>query len=68
MFPVVPLFEGRFKIRICGGGAAGRDSSWITIAVRTGEPLKPKLAFLNRRETVVKLLQKLPYIIYSYHI
>lgn len=44
-FPAVPLFEGRFKILICGGGAAGRESSWITIAVRTGEPAEPKLDF-----------------------
>lgn len=47
-FPAVPLFEGRFKIRICGGGAAGRESSWITIAVRTGEPPEPKLDFLYK--------------------
>lgn len=45
-FPVVPLFEGRFKIRICGGGAAGSESSWITIAVRTGEPPGASLDFL----------------------
>lgn len=44
-FPAVPLLEGRFKIRICGGGAAGRESSWITMAVRTGEP--PALDFFD---------------------
>lgn len=46
-FPAVPLLEGRFKMRICGGGAAGRESSWITMAVRTGEP--PALDFLDLR-------------------
>lgn len=30
--PSEPLLAGRFKMRICGGGAAGRDSSWITMA------------------------------------
>lgn len=62
-FPVVPLFEGRFKIRICGGGAAGRESSWITIAVRTGEPPEPKLDFLYQQKCVrgIKLLEKFHY-------
>lgn len=46
MFPVVPLFVGRFKILICGGGAAGRESSWMTIAVLTGETPEPTLDFL----------------------
>lgn len=37
--PSEPLLAGRFKMRICGGGAAGRDSSWITMAdfSRVGE-------------------------------
>lgn len=51
-FPVVPLFVGRFKILICGGGAAGRESSWITMAVCTGEPPEPRLDFLHRSESV----------------
>lgn len=55
-FPAVPLFEGRFKIRICGGGAAGRESSWITIAVRTGEPPDPKLDFLYRKQSVREII------------
>lgn len=29
--PREPLLVGRFKMRICGGGAAGRESSWIMI-------------------------------------
>lgn len=45
-FPEVPLFVGRFRILICGGGAAGRESSWITIAVLTGEPPDPRWVFL----------------------
>lgn len=45
-FPAVPLLEGRFKIRIWGGGAAGRESSWITMAVRTGETPDFNLDFL----------------------
>lgn len=45
-FPDVPLFVGRFRILICGGGAAGRESSWITIAVLTGEPQEPRWVFL----------------------
>lgn len=45
-FPDVPLFVGRFRILICGGGAAGRESSWITIAVLTGEPPEPRWDFL----------------------
>lgn len=51
-FPAVPLFVGRFKIRICCGGAAGSESSWITIAVRTGEPPEPKLDFLRQWKCV----------------
>lgn len=31
-----PLQGGRFRIRIWGGGAAGKDSSWITTPVFTG--------------------------------
>lgn len=44
-FPVLPLFVGRFKIRIWGGGAAGRESSWTTTAVRIGELADFKLDF-----------------------
>ena len=35
--PKEPLVEGRFKMRIWGGGAAGRESSWITMAVLSGD-------------------------------
>lgn len=45
--PKDPLLEGRFKIRICGGGAAGRESSWITIAVLIGERLEVPLESLE---------------------
>lgn len=57
VFPAVPLFEGRFKIRIWGGGAAGSESSWITIAVRTGDP--PTLDFLDLIRTKMTLNVKL---------
>lgn len=66
-FPAVPLFVGRFKILICGGGAAGRESSWITIAVRTGDPPELKLDFLHREHVWgIKLFEK--YLLYSYHL
>jgi len=42
----MPLFEGRLRMRICGGGAAGSESSWITTPVRTTEPPELKLDFL----------------------
>lgn len=53
-FPDVPLFVGRFRIRICGGGAAGRESSWITIAVLTGEPAEPRWDFLMRNKELTE--------------
>lgn len=48
--PKDPLLEGRFKIRICGGGAAGRESSWITIAVLIGERLELPLESLKEHK------------------
>lgn len=48
--PKDPLLEGRFKIRICGGGAAGRESSWITIAVLIGERLELPLESLEEHK------------------
>lgn len=48
--PKDPLLEGRFKIRICGGGAAGRESSWITIAVLIGERLELPLESLEEHQ------------------
>lgn len=53
-FPAVPLLEGRFRILICGGGAAGRESSWITMAVRIGEPLALDFLDLRRKKKGVK--------------
>lgn len=47
--PKEPLLVGRFKIRICGGGAAGRESSWIMI-VFTGERPELPLESLQARE------------------
>ena len=35
--PREPLADGRFRMRIWGGGAAGRESSWITMAVLSGD-------------------------------
>lgn len=55
---MVPLFEGRFKIFICGGGAAGRESSWIITAVWTNEPLELELDFLYRLHSVTLVKYK----------
>lgn len=32
-----PLLAGRFNMRICGGGPAGKELSWITMAVFNGD-------------------------------
>jgi hypothetical protein len=45
----MPLFEGRLRMRICGGGAAGSESSWITTPVRTTELPELKLDFLIKK-------------------
>lgn len=58
--PEVPLLVGRFRIRICGGGAAGRESSWITIAVLTGEPPDPRWVFLIMYEQNDEMSETVP--------
>lgn len=35
--PMEPLLAGLFRMRIWGGGATGWDSSWITMAVFSGD-------------------------------
>ena len=52
----MPLFEGRLRIRICGGGAAGSESSWITTPVRTTElpELKPDFLIKEWKKYVNK--------------
>lgn len=56
--PNDPLLAGRFKMRICGGGAAGRESSCITIVVFSGDRGELLLDSLraDQQETIHKEL------------
>lgn len=54
--PKEPLLEGRFRILIWGGGAAGRESSWITMAVFIGDRKAfPLDILLERRRKKIQL-------------
>lgn len=56
--PNDPLLAGRFKMRIWGGGAAGRESSCITIVVFNGDRGELLLDSLraDQQETIHKEL------------
>lgn len=45
---------GRFKIRICGGGADGRESSWIMIVFIGERPEFPLESLQGNQELLGK--------------
>lgn len=52
--PKDPLLVGRFKMRICGGGAAGRESSWIMMVFTGERPELPLESLQGRWEFLEK--------------
>lgn len=48
--PKDPLLVGRFKMRICGGGAAGRESSWSMIVFIGERPELPLDSLKGKQE------------------